>query len=173
MSVSALVGLWLAAVSSAAPTAVEVIPPYKTEKAWTFFRNQGNCTAGAAQPAGSEILMMAYDAERKAFSISFTNSRATDLKDGDQRTMDIRLHRPGGVLDDGWEGVGFAVFIMPDGRAMFVSQLMDIPAVRDFGEMEAVVFIDRGKTAGSFHMRDPKFAVKELIRCALEARIKA
>ena len=42
MSVSVLVGLWLAAVSSAAPTAVEVIPPYKTEKAWTFFRNQGN-----------------------------------------------------------------------------------------------------------------------------------
>ena len=59
MSVSALVGLWLVAVLSGAPTAVEVIPPSKTEKSWTFFRNQGNCTAGAAQPAGSEAKIKA------------------------------------------------------------------------------------------------------------------
>ena len=152
----------------APPVPPEIIPPYKTEKSWTYFRNGGNCTAAAAQPSGSEILVMAYDAAEKAFSISFTNRRASALKDGDQRTMDIRLHRPSGVLDDGWEGVSFEVIRLPDGSAMFVSQPMDIPAARDFGEMEAVVFIDRGKTAGSFHMRNPKAAVKEMIRCARE-----
>ena len=169
--IAALVGL-LVAASDVAPTAPIVVPPYKTEKSWTFFRNDanGNCTAGATQPSGSEVLMMAYDAEQKAFSISFSSSRTAGLKDGDQRTMDIRLHRPNGVIDDGWEGVQFAAFNAPDGHVMFISELMDIPAVRDFGEMESVVFIDRGKTAGKFRMRDPSFAVREMICCAQDVR---
>ena len=169
--IAALVGLQLA---TSTPVAPELVPPYMTEKSWTFFRNDtnGNCTAGAAQPSGNEVLMMAYDAEEKAFSISFTSSRMTGLKDGDERMMDIRLHRPNGVLDDGWEGVRFAVFNAPNGHVLFVSELMDIPAARDFGEMESVVFIDHGNTAGSFRMRDPKFAVREMIRCAQDVRTK-
>ena len=171
--IAAVVGL-LVAASDVAPPPPEIVPPYKTEKSWLFYRNEanGNCTAGAVQPSGDEILMMAYDAEQKVFSITFSKNRATGLKDGDERTMDIRLHRPNGVLDDGWEGVRFAVFMAPDGRALFTSEMMDLPAARDFGEMESVVFIDRGKTAGSFRMRDPKFAVKEMIACAERVRIK-
>ena len=156
----------------ASPDLSLVIPPYKIEKSWAYFRNEGNCTAAAAQPSGTEILIMAYDAEEKSFSISFTSQRAFKLNDGDQRMMDIRIHRPGGVLDDGWEDVNFAVVRLPDEKAMFVSQPMDIPAARDFGEMEAVVFIDGGNTAGSFRMRDPKAAVKEMIRCAREQASK-
>ena len=165
MALGLLIGLGLALAPEASASPV-VVPPYKVDKHWSYFRNQDNCSAAAIQPSNNAILLMAYDDREKAFSITFSTDRTSAMNEGDQRVFDLRLHRPAGVLDDGWEGVTFTVSTMIGSYAMMTSQWLDIPASRDFAEMNAVDFIAHGRSAGYFRMRNPNLAVKEMIRCA-------
>src|SRR4030095_11224376 len=158
-----IVGLSLALVLQAAAVPAA---PYKVDDPWAFFRMEPGCMAVTLQPPSNEGVIMRYNATKKWFQVGFTKERASELGGGEGRLMDVRLHRPGGVLDDGWEDVAFFRDQLPDGTTIFMSQPMADPAARDFNEMEAVVFIDHGKTAGFFKLKGTKGAVSELLACA-------
>jgi hypothetical protein len=168
---------WLALVLTIGPADISApwnpSPPYKTDSDWSYFRDGPMCSAAAFRPAGETALVLAYDGKEKFFSVGFTRPLTAGLKAGEGREMDVRLHRAAGVLDEGWEGVHFGVLPFDQGSMLMVSQPMADPAAKDFAEMHAVEFIDRGKTAGYFRMRNPSRAVKEIIRCSKEAAAKS
>ena len=170
---------WLQSALSAAlslfamplPSGLESAPPYKVDGVWSFFVNQGHCSAGIVQPSNDAIMIMAFDAGENAFTVGFTERRKSIAAEP-ERLMGIRLHRPGGVLDDGWEDIAFSGVDWPGDQIMWVSQPLSDPALHDFSDFESLVFIDHGRTAGTFRGKNNQVAVRELRRCAKEQRTK-
>lgn len=149
-----------------APTDVSTIPgAYKSDGNWAYFRNEDHCTASAQQLGGDQILSLLLFDDRSSLALAFTRPAAPDLKSGDQRRLDIRFHRSQGVLDEGWEDVTFTVLDFAAGMSLMVGQPMAYPGWKDVSEMQEVEFIDRGRKAGQFRMRQPKRAIAELKDC--------
>ena len=168
-SLLALAGV-VAAAANPENRGVPIPAPYLADADWTYFRDGRLCKATGLQPAGANGLILSYDGDEKAFAVAFTRSPQPDLKTGDERPLDIRFHRAAGVLDEGWEDVLFLVVALDERSVLMVSQPMSDPAAKDFAEMQAVEFIDRGKKAGFFRMRNTARAVKEMLRCAKDVR---
>ena len=123
------------------------------------------------QLSDGALLMMAFDAGKKAFTVSFTEQPKVALPDG-ERDMGIRLHRSSGALDEGWEDVWFTPLKWTDNAVLWVSQPMEETALHDFNDFNSVVFIDHGRTAGLFKSKGNQAAVRELKRCAKEQQTK-
>jgi len=158
-------------VSIEAPASLAITRPYKVEGAWSYFINDGMCTAGMIRPADKAALMMGFDATKKAFTVSFTEKRKTAMAD-DGRMMGIRLHRTSGALDEGWEDVWFGALSWEKDSVLWVSQPMEEVAMHDFNDFDTVVFIDHGRAAGTFRSKGNQAAVRELRRCAMEQKAK-
>ena len=153
------------------PSGLQATNPYKIDGNWSYFVNEGTCSAGMGQPSNDAILVMAFDADKNAFTVAFTEHKRAVTPES-ERLMGIRLHRAGGVLDDGWEDIGFIDFDWSADQLMWVSQPMPDPAMHDFSDFESLVFIDHGRTAGAFRGKNNQVAVRELRRCAKEQKSK-
>ncbi|MEP7316974.1 MAG: hypothetical protein ABI667_09780 [Sphingomicrobium sp.] len=162
----------LAALAQASvPLGLEATPPYKNDGSWSYFINDGLCSAGMAQPSNQSMLVFAFDADKNAFTVAFTETKRPATPAA-ERMMGIRLHRAGGVLDDGWEDISFTGLDWSADQLMWVSQPMPDPAMHDFSDFESMVFIDHGRTAGTFRGKNNRAAVRELRRCAMEQKAK-
>lgn len=167
LSVALLASLALVPV----PSGLEATNPYKVEGAWSYFINDNLCTAGMVQLSDNAVLMMAFDASKKSFLVSFTEKRKAAIADS-QREMGIRLHRTSGALDEGWEDVWFTPLSWTEDSLLWVSQPMEEVALHDFNDYDTLVFIDHGRTAGMFRGKGNQAAVRELRRCAKEQKAK-
>ena len=167
MSAALLASLALATV----PSGLAATQPYKVDGAWSYFINDGTCSAGMVQAANGAMLVIAFDAAKNDFTAGFTEPGKSVTPDG-ERAMGIRLHRAGGVLDDGWEDIAFMGFEWSASETMWVSQPMPDPAMHDFSDFESLVFIDHGRTAGTFRGKGNQAAVRELRRCAKQQKAK-
>lgn len=158
-------------VSIETPPSLDISKPYKVEGAWAYFAYDQMCTAGMIRPADNAALMMGFDATKRAFTVSFTEKRKTAPSD-DGRMMGIRLHRTSGALDEGWEDVWFTALTWDEDSVLWVSQPMEETAMHDFNDFDTVVFIEHGRTAGTFRSKGNQAAVRELRRCAKEHKVQ-
>ena len=167
------VAIALAVSLTAAPVpGLDATEPYKVDSPWSFYVNGGTCSAGMIQASNNSTLIIAYDARENAFTVGFTERKVGAAAESN-RQMGIRLQRAGGVLDDGWEDIGFVGFDWTADQMMWLSQPMPDPAMHDFSDFESLVFIDHGRTAGAFRARNNQTAVRELRRCAKEQKTKS
>lgn len=167
LSVALLASLALAPV----PPGLAATQRYKVDGVWSYFINNGTCSAGMVQPSNSAMLVIAFDAAKNDFTVGFTEPGKSAIPDN-ERAMGIRLHRAGGVLDDGWEDIAFMGFDWSASETMWVSQPMPDPAMHDFSDFESLVFIDHGRTAGTFRGMGNQAAVRELRRCAKQQKAR-
>ena len=152
--------------ASTPPIELYQVPAYKTDRSWSFFRNELTCSAARAQASDNRILIMAYDAKAKAFTVGFSRLAGEPTELDNEHVFDLRVTRHGGVVDDGWEGISFFGMAMPDGSTLWTSQTMEDVALHDFSDFESIIFIDHGKTAGRFEASGNQAAVREMVSCA-------
>ena len=171
MAGALIASLLASALAVPAPPSLDISKPYKVDGAWSFFVNDKMCMAGIIRPADNAVLIMGFDATKKIFTVSFTEKSATRLAE-DGHMMGIRFHRTSGALDEGWEDVWFTALEWDGDSIIWVSQPMDETAMHDFNDFTTLVFIDHGRSAGTFRSKNNQAAVRELSRCAREQRNK-
>lgn len=139
---------------------------------WTIDALSETCTATSyyneAATGNESHVAIHYNALKKYAFLSFTNSKATSLKEGDKVKLLVAFKYPNGDYDEDW-GVGeFDVNVASQGSRFFSSPIYNVQMLEDFGRARLVGFFVGDEVVSSFPLEGSAAAIKELRKCAFE-----
>ena len=140
--------------------------PYKQVRGWSLYRNETNCSAYMMFDT-NEAVGFTYDAPGRSTRVTFSDARATSLKDGDSPSLDILLRQPDGTVDHAWESTVFIVSVDEEGRRTLTSRWLGPPALDDFMSAAVVGFFDEDREIAVFSLKGTASALEEVKDCSM------